>query len=142
VSAEKQPSGAATREVNSRPCGLPVTISDEFSYGPLRARAFDQGEWWIDRDGKSQRVADLRLDELLRLIESLTDNAERYYVGAFQLRSFTILGEAVLGRPGAELLAASLGDRLDALTPHEWLEATTLMRSLRTQVASRRENNA
>ena len=127
---------AAARKAASWSCAFPVTVSAEFSCRTLRAPVFDQGELWVDHDGKSQRVADLRIDDLCRLIGFLTDNAERYYLRALQRRSLTILGEAALGRPGAELLAASLGDRPDALTPREWLESTKLMRSLRTQVAS------
>jgi hypothetical protein len=138
VVAEQQPSGAPTPETAPWTCGLAAAAPAELSYGALRPRVFDQGERWVDRAGESVRLADLPLRELSRLIGLLTENAEHFYISAMQRSSLTILGEAALGRPGAELLAASLGDRLDALTPREWLEATTLMRSLRTQVASRR----
>lgn len=118
------------------PGELPFTHWGQHEHGTLDLRVFDQDVWWVDISQKPHRITDMSDDYIRNVIGFLLNHCGYYYLATLRRSLYSMLGDTLLGRPNADIVAEELGaPPLSALTPLTWLESTPLMRALRARTA-------
>jgi hypothetical protein len=121
------------------PGETPFTDFGQFGVDMLDLRVFDQDTWWVDRLGHPHLLAEMSDEYAANVIAHLEENASFFYYGTMRRSFIQMLGDAYYGRVNGEVLAEASGaPTLSDVTPAEWLEATPLMRQLRSIAAARR----
>jgi hypothetical protein len=100
----------------------------------LNLEVFDQGTWWLNRDGLPFRIAsEMSPDYLANVVAFLEQGAGYFRAETVNRLLLTLLEEA--DTPAASKVEAHLLVAADAEDPQTWLEATPLMKSLRVALA-------
>lgn len=111
----------------------PFTAFGQFGEDSFDLRVFEQDEYWVDYRGKPHRLSEMPNDYRVNVITFLEERKDRFYVETCLRTAVSMAGDALLGRVNGELLAEAVGGpKITDHTPSEWLEATPLMRRLRT----------
>lgn len=88
---------------------------------------FDQDVWWIDFAQKPHRIEEMSDSYVANLIGFLHAHRDYYYLCTLRRTLYQMLGDALLGRPNTDVLAADAGaPPLSELSPSTWLEGTPL----------------
>lgn len=117
------------------PGELPFTAFGQFGEDALDLRVFDQATWWVDRAGRAHRVDEMSREYRENVVTHLLTHQDAYHAGSVQRSLVQQLGDTLLGRVNVDALAEALGaPGVHELTPQEWLEATPLMRRLRSSL--------
>jgi hypothetical protein len=115
------------------PGELPFTAFGQHGIDALDKRVFEQEIWWVDRFGLAHLVTEMSFAYCRNVIYHLEDNVSYFHLEAVLRSVATMLGDRLLGRDTIEADLYEIGfGGIDQLTPTQWLEATSLMRRLRT----------
>lgn len=121
------------------PGETPFTNFGQFGTDMLDLRVFDQDVWWVDRLGEPHLIEDMCDDYLANVIAHLEESVVSFYYGSLQRSLGQMIGDVLLGRVNADLVASAAGaPGMEELTPTEWLEGTPLMRRLRARADAAR----
>jgi hypothetical protein len=124
------------------PGETPFTDWGQFGADTLDLRVFDQDSWWVDRLGQPHLLVEMSNEYVANVIAHLEENASYFYYGTMRRSFIQMLGDAYYGRVNGEILAETLGaPTLSDVTPIQWLEATPLMRRLRSIRVARSGGN-
>ena len=116
------------------PGELPFTHWGQHEHGTLDLRVFEQSVWWIDTAQAPHRITEMSDAYVLNVIGFLLNHRDYYYLCTLRRSLCQMLGDSLLGRPNADLVAEQAGaPPLSELTPSTWLESTPLMRALRAR---------
>lgn len=108
----------------------PLTGSGPWVSGRLDLAVFDQGTWWLNREGLAFRITtEMSTDYLANVIAFLEEHCGYYYRMTLRRAVLTFLDD--LTCVGAPELSAPLVAALRAEDPSAWLEGTPLMSALR-----------
>ena len=117
---------------NLWPGETPFTNFGQFGIDMLDLRVFDQDVWCVDRLGHPHLIDEMPDDYIANVIGHLEENVVSFYYGPLQRSLGQMVGDMLLGRVNADLLASAAGaPGMEELTPTDWLEGTPLMRRLR-----------
>lgn len=115
------------------PNETPFTDFGQFGIDHLDLRVFDQDVWWVDRLGQPHLITEMSSEYVINVIAHLEENGRYFYFGTMRRAFIQMLGDAYYGKANGEVIAEALGaPSLSDVTPIDWLEATPLMRRLRS----------
>ena len=116
------------------PGELPFTAWGQHEYGTLDLRVFDQQRYWVDIHQVPHQLSEMEPEYVRNVITFLLENREYFHAATVRRMAIQTVGDLLLDRPSAELVAEAVGaPALIDLTPEEWLESTPLMRALRAR---------
>jgi len=116
------------------PGETPFTNFGQFGIDMLDLRVFDQDVYWVDRFGRPHLIAEMTDDYIANVIAHLEEHVVSFYYGSLQRSLGQMVGDAILGRLNADVVASAAGaPGMEELTPTQWLEGTPLMRRLRSR---------
>ncbi len=88
--------------------------------------------FWVDFAGKPHLIDEMTEAYVRNVISFLETHTEYFYLGALRACTLQMVGDALLGRIGAERAAIAAGaPAMTEVEPATWLESTPLMRKLR-----------
>jgi hypothetical protein len=116
---------------------LPFTAFGQFGPGRLDLRVFDQDAYWVDMWGEPHLLDDMTDEYRRNVIAHCETNAVSFHAGYAIKEAIEAVDATLNGTANAALLQLDLGTPIVAdLDPTTWLNATPLIRRLRTLTES------
>ncbi len=112
---------------------LPFTAWGQWEHGSLDLRVFEQDIYWVDIAQVPHRITEMSSEYRRNVIAFLRLNVDYFYTVTLIWTAVTILSDSLLGRVNSEVTARAFGaPAAGDITVLDWLEATPLMRRLKS----------
>lgn len=111
----------------------PFTAFGQFGPGFLDLRVFEQDRYWVDRDGRPHLLEDMTGGYRQAVIAMLERRCEEFHLAVSETLTARVIDDLVEGHVNGDVILVALGEPLTSeIPPDVWLEATPLLRRLRT----------
>lgn len=103
--------------------------------GTWDLRVLTQGTWWVDRQARVWRLADMSTAHLQGVLDMLFSIATGLHLNA--MVDVLLEGALDLTSLGAEAIAREAGAGITDVAPDAYLESTELVRAIRRELTRR-----
>lgn len=121
----------------------PFMAATQATPGQLDLRVFNQAEYWVDTNSVGHALEDMSADYRLNVLLFLLEDPQRFHLAMCQLVMAENLVSVLGGRVPGDLIARELGaPGVHEISAEVWIEATPLVRRLRTLTGVHRPPSA